>query len=168
MKHVALIITILTLQLPLFSQAIIDGCCVNLTEPASTSLSWSDDSVSFSFTPSEYFWGVSVSNNTTSSMTCLWNETLFVINDLSSRIIFDNTMLVQKNDPLAPGIIAPKTRINKSILPLENVGSYATNPVYTKKIIKHSGERIVTLIIPVQSGSIRNEYKFTFEINLCE
>jgi len=168
MKHIILIVIVFVLQLPLLSQDTIDGCCITLADPASPSLTWSNDSISFAFTPSEYFWEISISNSTSRSITCMWDEALFIINDLSSKIIFDYTTLIQKNDPLAPGIIAPGTKIKRSIIPLDNVGVYATNPVYTKKMIKRTGERIVSLFVPVQAGSHRTEYKFVFKINLCE
>lgn len=168
MGNTIISILIITLNSLNFAQQNVDGFCITLTDPESSSLEWSDDRASFSFTPSEYFWEVSIKNSAQENLTILWDETLFIIGDVSSKIIFDNTIISSKNEPLSPGIIVPGTRTIKSVLPVENFGSYATNPVYSKKILKRNGERIVTLIIPVLTSDNRHEYKFRFKIIECE
>lgn len=149
------------------SQTPVDGVCIDLLSPESKSLSWENDSISFLFQPDEYFWDLTITNKSNLNLKCLWNETLFIIGDISSNIIFDNTTMMLKNEPMPVSTVSPATKIRKSIFPLENLGSSITTPVFTKKRIKKYGDQTVTLIIPVQFDQKQSLYAFKFLISKC-
>lgn len=170
MKFIKYILAILLLLVPLsvLPQTPVDGVCISLISPESKSLSWENDSISFLFQPDEYFWDVTITNKSTTNLKCLWNETLFIIEDISSHIIFDNTTMMLKNEPMPVSTVSPATKIRKSIFPLENFGSSAANPVFTKRIIKKYGDRTVTLIFPVQFDQKQSSYTIKFNISNCK
>lgn len=169
MKFIKYILAILLLLVPLsvLPQTPVDGVCISLISPELKSLAWENDSISFTFQPSEYFWDITIANKSNVNLKCLWSESLFIIGDISSQIIFDNTTMMLKNEPLPPSTASPNTKIRKSIFPLENFGSSAANPVFTKRLIKKYGDRTVTLIFPVQFDQKQSSYTFKFNISNC-
>ncbi len=143
------------------------GCCIELITSGSDGLVWENDSIKFTFSPTDYFWKVTIENKTSEKAVCLWDETLFIRNKKSSSIIFDNTIRLKKDEPKGESIIASNTEIRKEIFPLELWWDTGAYPVFKKKSIKKEGDMIVRLIFPIDFGEEKIEYEFSFNVTVC-
>ena len=74
------------------------GCLITMTSPKSGECSWENDSISFSFLPTELFWRVKIQNKFSNKIICNWDDVLFNVEDKTSGIVFDNTIRLKMND----------------------------------------------------------------------
>lgn len=95
------------------------GCVIEQTTPGANNMVWENDSIKFTFSPTDLFWSIKIENKTKANVECDWDKTLFIRNKKSSGIVFDNTIRMQKDAPKGTSIIASGTEISKSIFPLE-------------------------------------------------
>lgn len=142
------------------------GCIIEQTTPGANNMIWENDSIKFSFSPTDLFWTITIENKTNSKIECDWDNTLFIRNKKSSGIVFDNTIKMLKNEPKGTSVIASKTEISKSIFPLENWWDTGAYPVFKKKSIKKEGNMVVRLIFPIKYKDSSREYEFSFSISI--
>jgi hypothetical protein len=142
------------------------GCLIEQTTPNANGMVWENDSLKFTFSPTDFFWNVKIENKTSEKVVCDWDNTLFIRNKKSSGIVFDNTIRIKKDEPKGTSIIAPGTEISKEIFPLENwdMGVYS---VFKKKSIAKEGDMIVRLIFSMYQGEQAKDYEFSFNISVA-
>lgn len=142
------------------------GCIIEQTTPNSNGMVWEDDSVKFTFTPTDMFWKIKIENKTNEKIICDWDNTLFIRNKKSSGIVFDNTIRINKDEPKGTSAIASETELLKKIFPLENWWGTGAYPVFKKKSIVKEGDMVVRLIFPVIYGEKSKDYEFSFKISV--
>lgn len=142
------------------------GCVIEQTTPGANNMVWENDSIKFTFSPTDLFWSIKIENKTKANVECDWDKTLFIRNKKSSGIVFDNTIRMQKDAPKGTSIIASGTEILKSIFPLENWWETGAYPVFKKKSIKKEGNMIIRLIFPIKYGDSIREYEFSFMVSV--
>jgi hypothetical protein len=131
-------------------------------------MTWENDSLMFSFNPSDYFWKVNVENKTGNKAFIQWDNALFIRNKKSSKVVFDSTIRFKMNDPLGESTIASKSEIGKSIYPVDLWWETEPYPVFKKKNIKKEGDMVVRILIPVSFDGKIKDYEFNFVISNCE
>lgn len=142
------------------------GCVIEQTTPGANNMVWENDSIKFTFSPTDLFWSIKIENKTKANVECDWDKTLFIRNKKSSGIVFDNTIRMQKDAPKGTSIIASGTEISKSIFPLENWWETGAYPVFKKKSIKKEGNMIIRLIFPIKYGDSIRKYEFSFMVSV--
>jgi len=167
MKKVLLVLMFTILFINTYSQQKHGGCCIEQITPNSNDFTWENDSLKFTFAPSNYFWKVTIENKTNTKAVCLWDETLFIRGKESSAIVFNNTIRLKRNDPKGESIIPSKSEIIKSIYPL-NRWDGDVYPVFYKKDIKKQGDLNIRLIFPISFGDNKKDYEFSFNVFICD
>lgn len=143
------------------------GCQLRLSEPISSNdLTWQNDSikVQFEFNEMNYFVCLSVWNKTQETISIDWDKFLMIQGKASYPILFDDTVLLQKDQSKGKSQIASGTMIWKNISPVSNV-EYNIE-LYTKKDVKKFGSRQIGFIIPIVSRDQTTEYKFTIDVTM--
>lgn len=143
------------------------GCNIEQTTTNSNGLIWEDENVKFTFYPTDLFWSVTIENKSSGKLTCLWDEVLFIINKKSSKIVFDDTVRLKKDDPKGESVIASETEIRKEIYPVDlwwdsSIGG--AQYIFKKRLIKKYGEMNIKLVFPLVSESGKTDYEFTFRV----
>lgn len=143
------------------------GCQLRLSEPISSNdLRWENDSlkVQFEFNEMNFFVCVSVWNKTKETISIDWDRFLMIQGKASYPIIFDDTYMIQKDQPKGKSLIAPDTMIWKNVSTANNV-EYNME-LYTKRDVKKAGSRKIGFIIPVIYGDLVQEYRFTIDVTM--
>ena len=167
MKNLFLLFAILSFCLTVKAQEYkYSGCIIEQTTPNSNGMVWENDSLKFTFTPTDMFWKIKIENKTKEKAICDWDNTMFIRNKKSSGIIFDNTIRIKKDEPKGTSVIASETEILKEIFPLENWWDTGAYPVFKKKSIAKEGDMIVRLIFPISFGEKAKDYEFSFNISV--
>lgn len=161
------LILFFTIALCTNAQTKYGGCCIEQIAPNSNDFVWENDSLKFTFVPSNYFWKVTIENKTDTKASCLWDETLFIRGKESSGIVFNNTIGLKKNDPKGESIIPAKSQITKSIYPLRRWDG-EVYPVFYKKDIKKQGDLSIRLIFPISFEEYKQDYVFSFNVFICD
>lgn len=163
----ALLILFVLITVSASGQNKVGGYCVKQTTPGADNLSWENDSINFIFYPSLDSWFIIISNKTSSSMTCLWDETLFVINGLSSPVIFNTTLNMNIYDPKGTSLIASQSTISKTIYPLNNYYAGQIHNILKRRDVK-TGDVPIRMIFPILIGDNKVTYEFSFIAYDCE
>ena len=144
------------------------GCTLRLIEPETTAedLTWENDTVKvkFEFNAMNYFVCVNVWNKTQKTISVDWDKFLIIDGNTSSSIIFDDTIMLLKDQPKGISSIAPGTMIWKNVTDPSNVEYNLV--LYRKKDIKKYGNKHIGFVVPIVSGDSTTEYRFTVEISL--
>ena len=168
MKRIMTAIVCLLVAVQSWGQIQNAGCTLRLIEPATTAedLAWENDTVKvkFEFNAMNYFVCVNVWNKTQEIISVDWDKFLIIQGGSSSSIIFDDTVLLLKDQPKGSSSIAPGTMIWKKVTAPSNV-EYNLE-LYRKKDIKKYGNRQIGFVVPIVYGDSTTEYRFTVEISL--
>lgn len=143
------------------------GCIIQQTTPNSDDMIWENDSIKFTFSPTDFFWNVKIENKTNEKITCDWDNTLFIRNKKSSGVVFDNTIRIKKEESKGKSIIASGTEISKRIFPVENWWESGAQPVFKKKSISKEGDMTVRLMFPISYNDQPSDYEFSFNISVA-
>ena len=141
------------------------GCLITMTSPKSGECSWENDSISFSFLPTELFWRVKIQNKFSNKIICNWDDVLFNVEDKTSGIVFDNTIRLKMNDSKGKSIILPGSTESKELFPVARWTEYGPTDIFKKKLIKKNGPVKVTLYFPVNYDNKVEDYTFNFIIS---
>lgn len=140
----------------------------NITESA---IVFENDSLKFIFSPTDMFWGVRIENRLNKKISCDWDQSFFITGSTTSQIVFDDTNASQKNSPKGTSTVFPGTSVTKQIFALDNWKPDYMVHMFEKKILqkysKTHGNYNYTLILTIVIDNKNFEYKFTFEIALC-
>lgn len=168
MKRVVAAIVCLLVAAQVWGQVKNAGCTLRLIEPETTAedLTWENDTVKvkFEFNAMNYFVCVNVWNKTQETISVDWDKFLIIEGNTSCSIIFDDTVMLLKDQPKGSSSIAPGTMIWKNVTDPSNV-EYNLE-LYRKKDIKKYGNKRIGFVVPVVSGVNTTEYRFTVEISL--
>jgi hypothetical protein len=140
-----------------------NGCYISLINPYSSDMSWENDSIKFTFTPYTYWWNIEIENKTNNKITCLWDETLFIVKNRSSHIAFDNTLKLDIDKPKGESIIASRTDLRKSILPVEKAKYGTISDVFYRSDVKKADVPI-RIIFPIKFEETIKNYEFVFNV----
>lgn len=165
MKYI-LLVAMLISQLVCFSQIKNSGCYLRMVEPKSETLSFENDTVkvSFSFNSMNYFCDITVKNNSKEVISIDWDKFTMIMEGKSYPIIFDNTVMIKKDDPKGSNTIAPETTLSKSIAPTEYIE--LEMPLYNKGWVKKRGVQEIGFIIPIMCGETTKYYTCRISISL--
>lgn len=133
-----IIIPFILLGLSIKAQHQVNGCIVTLAESSDKSFTVKNDTIEVRFNPTEFFWNVVITNHLKTDVSVIWNKSSFVINNKSSKIIFDETIRMKKDDPIQDQEITSGSYIEKNIYPLENL-EFST-PTISKRFVKKDFE----------------------------
>jgi hypothetical protein len=159
-----LVLLITLCSLSVYSQqSKVNGCYVSLIKPNSDELAWENDTLKFTFTPYTYYWNIKIENKINNKMTCLWDETLFIVKNRSSRIVFSNTLKIDVNKPKGEDILFPGTEIRKSILPVEKVQYGTMNNIFYRSDVRKADVPI-KLVFPIKIDETVRDYEFEFNV----
>lgn len=168
MKRVMAAIVCLLVAVQGWGQIKNAGCTLRLIEPETTAedLTWENDTVKvkFEFNAMNYFVCVNVWNKTQKTISVDWDKFLIIDENTSSSIIFDDTIMLLKDQPKGSSSIAPGTMIWKNVTDPSNVEYNLV--LYRKKDIKKYGNKHIGFVVPIVSGDSTTEYRFTVEISL--
>ena len=168
MKRVMTAIVCLLVAVQGWGQVKNAGCTLRLIEPETTAedLTWENDTVKvkFEFNAMNYFVCVNVWNKTQKTISVDWDKFLIIDENTSSSIIFDDTIMLLKDQPKGSSSIAPGTMIWKNVTDPSNVEYNLV--LYRKKDIKKYGNKHIGFVVPIGSGDSTTEYRFTVEISL--
>ena len=168
MKRVMTAIVCLLVAVQGWGQVKNAGCTLRLIEPETTAedLTWENDTVKvkFEFNAMNYFVCVNVWNKTQKTISVDWDKFLIIDENTSSSIIFDDTIMLLKDQPKGSSSIAPGTMIWKNVTDPSNVEYNLV--LYRKKDIKKYGNKHIGFLVPIVSGDSTTEYRFTVEISL--
>lgn len=168
MKRVMTAIVCLLVAVQGWGQVKNAGCTLRLIEPETTAedLTWENDTVKvkFEFNAMNYFVCVNVWNKTQKTISVDWDKFLIIDENTSSSIIFDDTIMLLKDQPKGSSSIAPGTMIWKNVTDPSNVEYNLV--LYRKKDIKKYGNKHIGFVVPIVSGDSTTEYRFTVEISL--
>ena len=168
MKRVMTAIVCLLVAVQGWGQVKNAGCTLRLIEPETTAedLTWENDTVKvkFEFNAMNYFICVNVWNKTQKTISVDWDKFLIIDENTSSSIIFDDTIMLLKDQPKGSSSIAPGTMIWKNVTDPSNVEYNLV--LYRKKDIKKYGNKHIGFVVPIVSGDSTTEYRFTVEISL--
>lgn len=153
-------------QLVCFSQTKNSGCYLRMVEPKSETLSFENDTVkiSFSFNSMNFFCDITVKNNSKEIINVDWDKFAMIMEGKSYPIIFDNTVMIKKDDPKGSSTIAPETTLSKSIAPTEYIE--LEMPLYNKGWVKKRGNQEIGFVIPIVCGNIVKYYTCKISISL--
>lgn len=129
---------ILCVSISVKAQHLVNGCMVTLVESSDNSFTIKNDTLEVKFNPTEFFWNVIATNHLKSDVSLIWNKSSFIINNKSSKIIFDDTINFKKNDPIQDEQISAGSYIEKNIYPLENLEF--SSPTISKRFVKKDFE----------------------------
>lgn len=168
MKRIMTAIVCLLVAVQGWGQVKNAGCTLRLIEPETTAedLTWENDTVKvkFEFNAMNYFVCVNVWNKTQKTISVDWDKFLIIDENTSSSIIFDDTIMLLKDQPKGSSSIAPGTMIWKNVTDPSNVEYNLV--LYRKKDIKKYGNKHIGFVVPIVSGDSTTEYRFTVEISL--
>lgn len=140
------------------------GCSIEQLTNGANDMIWENDSLKFTFIPTDYFWKVTIENKTSFKASVNWDQVMFIRNKKSSKIIFDNTIRIKMNDPLEETPIASNSEILKEIFPVDLWWETGPYPVFKKKSLKKEGDMNIRIIIPISFDNSKNDYEFSFLI----
>ena len=168
MKRVMTAIVCLLVAVQGWGQVKNAGCTLRLIEPETTAedLTWENDTVKvkFEFNAMNYFVCVNVWNKTQKTISVDWDKFLIIDENTSSSIIFDDTIMLLKDQPKGSSSIAPGTMIWKNVTDPSNVEYNLV--LYRKKDLQKYGNKHIGFVVPIVSGDSTTEYRFTVEISL--
>jgi hypothetical protein len=168
MKYKLLVLIALTIvSLTAKSQVIVSGCIITMKESKDHRLVFQNDSVLVSFTPSSTFWWVKITNKLKQETMLSWDKSSFIVNGKSSKIIFDNTINLNKNDALPSQVIPSESYIEKNIFPVESLE--LALPVISKRFatkrFKETGDPdSVRIILAMEINGKPNVLAFNFYV----
>lgn len=168
MKKIILLILISMFYTLINAQNKYSGCNIEQLTKGANGMMWENDSLKFTFIPTDYFWKITIENKTRYKASIDWDEVMFIRNKKSSKIIFDNTIRLKMNDPLGETLIASKSEILKEIFPVDLWWETGPYPVFKKKSLRKEGNMNVRIIIPVSIENKKNDYEFSFLISPSE
>lgn len=162
------IFVILFLTIPFlgFSQVKNAGCFLRMTSPANEKLEMENDSikVSFSFDSMNYFCGIELLNKTPEVISVDWDNFIMVMEGKSYPILFDDTRMINKNNPKGKSPVASGTSLKKEIAPVDYID--LDMPLYGKRWIKKRGDQEIGYVIPVVYGNETKFYNCTITVSL--
>lgn len=145
MKKQLLTLMALIISINMYAQdakqnIVINGCIVSMKESNQNDLTYENDSIKFSFTPDEYAWHTKITNNLGKDITVIWDKSTFILNDLSSKVIFANTLKMNIDNMIPNQDIVAGSFIQKHIAPAGIFTKRYAEPTINRKQIKKDFE----------------------------
>lgn len=169
MKNIYFIIALL-LPLSLFAQTEVNGSIVALEGSKGLELKKTNDTITVWFTPTESFWSVRIVNNIKQPVTIEWDKCSFAYNGASSKLIFDETVILNKDNPLPSETIPVASYISKNIMPVSNVSADFVNLTISKRFVKEKYEQTgkpesVKISLNILVNNKPKLFEYNFEIS---
>ncbi|MFB5946077.1 hypothetical protein [Albibacterium profundi] len=167
MKKYLLFTVFTLLVLTTKAQKEINGCIVTLKESNDNNFIFSNDTITVTFGPSEFFWYVNIKNNINDDISIVWDKSSFVLNGRASKIIFDNTINFKKDEPIPDQEIPSRSFIDKKIFPVDNMEF--SSPTISRRFVKKRYEETgnpdtVKLVLAFNINGELHKLDFNFEI----
>lgn len=149
-----------------FAQVKNAGCFLRMVQPENDELSIENDSVkvSFSFDSMNYFCKVSIQNKTSEVIEVNWDKFLMILEGKSYPILFEDTRMINKDDPKGSNPIAPGTSLQKHIAPVEYID--LEMPLYNKGWVKKHGDQEIGYLVPISYGDKPKYYSCKISVSL--
>ena len=149
-----------------FSQVKNAGCILRMANSEDKDLSLVNDSVniSFTFNSMNYFCKVSIQNKTNEVISVDWDKFVMIMEGKSYPIIFENTVMIKKDDPKGSTNIAPGTSLEKHIAPTDYIELELS--LYNKGRVKRHGDQEIGYIIPLLFDNDLKYYDCKISVSL--
>lgn len=161
------LIAIACMSISVKSQVVVNGCIVTMNESTDQNLFYKNDTISVRFTPSETFWHVKLENISKNDLSIAWDKSSFIVEGSSSKIIFDNTITINKDNPISDEQIPSESYIEKSIFPVEllEVRLPTISKRFVTKRFKETGQPDkIKIILALKNGNTLKNYAFNFNV----
>lgn len=145
-------------------------------QPA-TDLSFSDTSVSFTFSVSKQEFGFLLKNNTDQPIEIDWNRVAFVdVTGESHKVIHSGVKFIERSQPLVATTIPPSAKIEDIVFPSDYVyfregqhGGWSEYPLFPdgEKAAPYKGQTF-TVFMPMKINGVVKNYSFKFKITDVE
>lgn len=168
MKKVFMVVSCVLIVLTTKAQKEINGCLVTMKETTNNSFTFSNDTITVAFGPSEFFWYINLKNNLNDDdISIIWDKSSFVLNKKASKIIFDNTININKDKSIPDQRVHSKSFIDRKIFPVENLEF--KSPTISKRFVKKRFEETgnpdtVKIVLTLEVNGSTKKYEFNFEI----
>lgn len=167
MKRYILII-LLSIPTICFSQTKNAGCFLRMVSPERSNgdLIMENDSIkiTFDFDAMNYFCKVAIKNNTNEVISVNWDKFIMVMEGNSLPILFEDTRMINKDDPKGSTPIVPGTSLVKRVAPIEYID--LEMPLYNKGWVKKHGDQEIVFLIPIVYGEKLEYYTCKISISL--
>lgn len=150
-----------------FAQSVINDSIITMI--GSKNFTFENDTLEVTFLPSEYAWNIKIKNKLNEDIGVIWEKSTFILNGAASKVIFDNTLKMNKDNAIPDQEVPSDSFISKNIFPSGNFVKKYSTPTVSKKDIKKSYEETgkpetvkIALMIKVK-GELK-KYDFNFEM----
>ena len=134
-----------------------------------------DSSIDAFFDFKEKDLSVSIKNKTDKSIKLIWDETLFIVDGSSSKVMHEGIKFANRNEFMPPSVIPTNYTISDVVIPTNNVyykeGYYSqygsTPPSWEKEPLLPSTlnkDSKIQLYMPLIINGETKEYNFTFNV----
>lgn len=165
-KFIFIVLLYLLISTNILSQVKNAGCYLRMVEPKNSELFMENDSIkiSFMFNDWNYFCNINIENKTNDIIAIDWDKFIIILEKKSYNILFDNTILLKKNEPKGKSNIAPHTSLDKDIAAIEYID--LEMPLYNKRWIKKYGPQEIGYIIPIYFGDNIKNYNCKISVSI--
>jgi hypothetical protein len=167
MKKLLSLILLLLTTLLVNAQVKCLGCYIEMLNKNANGMTWENDSLKFTFVPDSYFWEVNIENKTNTTAICDWDKTLFIVNKISSNIMFGTSTPLTMNQPKGTSSIGASSIIKSpQIAPIVDYhGEEDLRHIFHKSDVKREGGSMpIRLIFPIAFNGKSKEYIFEFRV----
>lgn len=167
MKNILLVLILLSATVVFAQTKPVAGSTVIMKESVNNDWKFSNDTLSVSFNPTDYFWRLIVKNTSDKDVSIIWDKSSFVLNGSASKIIFDNTINLKKDDTIPDDPIPADSHIWKEIYPANLLGT--ATPTISKRFVKKRFEESgipdkVKIVLAFEVDGNPHKYDFNFEM----
>lgn len=161
-----LFVLLLTIPVIGFSQVKNAGCFLRMVSPENKELAIENDSlkISFYFDSMNYFCKMSIQNKTSEVVSVDWDKLLMIMEGKSQPILFEETVMIKKDNPKGTTPIAPGTSLDKRIAPIEYIE--LDMPLYNKGWVKKHGDQEIGFLIPILYEEKIKYYRCTISVSI--
>lgn len=137
----------------------------------SKALLYSDSYIDVFFEIAETQIGFAIQNKTDAGIKINWDEISFVSpGGRASRVIHSGIRLIDRNNPQAPTMIPPKSRIDDMVIPSDNIyydNAWHEGRLFAGNELFYNGLGF-SLYFPLEIRGGKKEYSFKFKIGVSK
>jgi hypothetical protein len=115
--------------------------------------------------------GFAIENKTDSGIKINWDEISFISPDgRAFRVIHSWDRLIDRNNPQAPTVIPPKSRIVEMVIPSDNIhydNGWHEGRLFAGNELSYNGLGF-SLYFPLEIRGVKKEYSFKFKIGVSK
>ena len=137
----------------------------------SNNLFYSDGFIDIAFLINKTQIGFAIQNKTESGIKLNWDEISFISpTGTASRVIHSGIRLIDKNNPQAPTVIPPNSKISDIVIPSENIkyeGGWKEGRLFEGDYITFNGKEF-SIYFPLEIKGVKKEYSFKFKTRVTK